>query len=400
MRSIQLLKTHPVYRRYWLSILLSNLGNMMEGAAMSWLALQLSGSAEALGTVVALQFLPSLLLALPAGTLADSLPRNRIVQTTQMLMLTMSLVVSALVWTHRIVHWHLLVLSFIQGCLMAIDLPARQALMVELVSKENYPQAMPLNSFAFNLSRLLGPALAGVCISTLGMSWTFWINALTFLPFLLVVIRLPLSQTAVKKGQAMLGGLKYVLETAQVRQLLLMLGWISLFGVNFSTLIPAYAKLILHLEVKGYGLLMSCLGLGALGGSLWQMMTAKLKPERLLVGISGLALLHLSLFLPLPAWAVGLLWAGCGFSMVTVLINTNTLLQTMIPDELRGRIMAIYSMLLLGTTPVGAWLTGLLFDYAGGRVACAVLGLLTGLGLLFGIKVALPQPELQEGSRV
>ncbi|HEY9842733.1 MAG TPA: MFS transporter, partial [Candidatus Obscuribacterales bacterium] len=311
-------------------------------------------------------------------------------------------------WSGHIAFWHLLLLAFAQGCLVAVDLPARQALVVELVSKERYHEAMPLNSFAFNFSRLAGPALAGLCISTLGMAWSFWINALTFVPFLFTLPLLPNRPGGKAKGTALLGGLlggfHYILETPLVRQLLLLLGWVSLFGVNFMTLIPAYAKLVLHLEVQGYGLLMSSLGLGALAGSSWQILSAKARPGRILKSIFALALLHIALAIELPVWAVGAIWAGCGFCMATVLINTNTSLQTLIPDELRGRITAIYTMLLLGATPIGSWLTGMLFDRCGGRITAGLLGLFTGLGLVLALRVELPK-ELQavnseEGARI
>ncbi|HEY9843653.1 MAG TPA: MFS transporter, partial [Candidatus Obscuribacterales bacterium] len=144
MHALRILSTHPIYRRYWVAMLISNLGNMMQGAAQSWLALQLSGSAEALGSVVALQFLPSLLLSIPAGALADSLPRRGIVQVTQFLMMVLTVLMAVLVWSGHIAFWHLLLLAFAQGCLVAVDLPARQALVVELVSKERYHEAMPL----------------------------------------------------------------------------------------------------------------------------------------------------------------------------------------------------------------------------------------------------------------
>lgn len=404
MNAVEFLASQPYYRRYWLAMLISNLGNWMQGTSQGWLVLQLSNSAEALGMVVALQFLPSLLFSLPAGVLADSLPRRQIVQTSQSLMMLLAVLMAMLVWSGQIAYWHLLVSAFVQGTLMAVDLPARQALVVELVSKEHYPQAMPLNSFAFNLSRLAGPALAGLCISTVGLVWAYWINALSFVPFIWCLYSLPSTTAGAQTSpppesnllSSLMGGLHYLRSSPAVSQLLLMLGWVGTFGVNFQTLIPAYSHKVLGLEAKGYGLLMSALGIGALLGSSWQIFFVQGRENnlsrrsgRIFKAVAGLTLLHLLMTLPLPVWAIGLLWIGCGFSMATVMINTNTSVQTLIPDELRGRLMALYSMVLLGATPLGAWLTGWLFDHLGGRPTAGILGLLTGLSLVWVLGRAL-----------
>lgn len=371
------------FRNYWLALMLSNLGNWMQGAGMGWLVLQLSGSAESLGWVVALRFLPSLFFSLPAGVLADRISRRQIVFYTQVLSMLLSTVMAGLIWSGQISYWHLLLFSFIHGTLIALDLPARQALIVELVSKARYPQAMSLNSFTFNLSRLAGPALAGLCIAAWGTAWAFWINALTFVPLILVLMTLPSlykPPTSTKTG--ILEGLIFSFRDPLIRQILILLAWMSVFGINFSTLIPAYARLELGLEAQGYGFLMSALGLGALIGSVWQIWSAGARPVRMLFAATALATLHILLFLPLPIWAVAGVWAACGFCMVTMLINTNTCLQTLAPDELRGRIMAVYSLLLLGTAPLGAWICGWLFDLYGGRWTPLILGSIALAGLM------------------
>ncbi len=390
MQTLTLL-SDPVYRRYWLSMLISNLGNWMQGATLGWLVLSLNSSAAALGTVISLQFLPSLLFSLPAGVLADTLPRRKIVLVSQALTMSLAIMMSALISFGHLAYWHLLIFAFCQGTLIAFDMPARQALVVELVSKSRYPEAQSLNSFTFNVSRLLGPALAGICIASLGMAWAYWINALTFVPLLFTLLSLPAPLTASTRGRGgLLGGLRFAVSSPMVRKLLILLGWVSIFGVNFQTLIPAYARLVLGLPPEGYGLLMGCLGGGALVGSLWQIWSAGARPRRIYVAGLALALLHLLMGLHLPIWGVGVLWAGCGFAMVTVMLNTNTSVQTIIPDDLRGRVMAVYSMVLLGAAPLGAWLTGRLFDALGGRSAAAVMGLLTAIGLLALMRNPLP----------
>lgn len=392
------------YFRYWCSLLVSNLGNWMQTAAMGWLVLQISGSAEALGWVMGLRFLPSLLFSLPAGVLADRYSRRQIVLLAQSAMMVLAFVTAALVASNTLSYWHLLLLSFAQGTLLSLDLPARQALVVELVSKQHYSEAVSLNAFAFNLSRLVGPAIAGLCIAAWGISLAFFINAATFIPLVVSLFFLPLAISPTQvSGQAIrLGiwdGLLYVQETPVARQLFLLLGWVSVFGVNFSTLIPAYARLELGLDATGYGFLMSALGLGALVGSLWQIWSPAARPGRAIKAALALAGFHLLLGLPLGVWGVAAVWLGCGFSMVTLMINTNTSLQTLAPDNLRGRIMALYAMVLLGTAPLGAWLSGYLFDHVGGRSAAALMGLLTLVGLLPHLSVSLPAEVtlLEEG---
>ncbi|MBF2052089.1 MAG: MFS transporter [Candidatus Sericytochromatia bacterium] len=385
------------YFRYWLALLVSNLGSWMQSAALGWLTLQLSASAEALGWVVALRFLPSLLFSLPAGSLADTFSRRQIVRLAQMLMMLLSLWMAIWVWQDRVVFWHLLLFSFAQGTLTALDLPARQALVVELVSRQNYPKALSLNSFTFNLSRLFGPALAGLAIAAWGMAWAFGVNVLTFVPLIVVLWRLPVAfqQKPLRTGRFW-SGFTFVWREPLVRSLFLILAWISIFGVNFSTLIPAYARLEMGLEVQGYGFLMSAFGLGALGGSLWQIWSAGARPRRLWWAGLWLAALHLLLAFKVPVWGVALLWAACGAAMVTLLLNTNTCVQTLVSDALRGRVMAAYSMVLMGTAPLGAWLTGWLFDLLGGRPTLAILGGLTLLGLLPFMRQTLPvilEPE-------
>lgn len=371
------------YFHYWLALLASNLGSWMQSAALGWLTLQLSASAEALGWVVALRFLPSLLFSLPAGSLADAMPRRQIVWVSQILMMLLSLWMAIWVWQDRVVFWHLLLFSFAQGTLTALDLPARQALVVELVSRRHYPQALSLNSFTFNLSRLVGPALAGLTIAAWGMAWSFWVNVLTFVPLIAVLWRLPVAfqQKPLRTGRFW-SGLTFVWREPLVRSLFVILTWISVFGVNFSTLIPAYARLEMGLEVQGYGFLMSAFGLGALGASIWQIWSAGARPRRLWWAGLWLAALHILLAFEAPVWLISTLWAACGAAMVTLLLNTNTCVQALVSDDLRGRVMAVYSLVLMGTAPLGAWLTGWLFDQLGGRPTLAILGGLTLVGLL------------------
>lgn len=390
------------YRRYWMALLVSQLGSWMQNASQAWLVLLITDSAERLGTVVAASFLPFLLFSLPAGVLADRFPKRRLMLYSQSLMLLLSLSLCVLIWRDWIRYEWLLVFAFLQGTAHALDLPARQSLVVELAGKERYASAISLNSFAFNLSRLVGPAIAGLVIAHIGLRWTYVANSLSFLPLMAVLLSLKLPTEVAAKVpsalQQMREGLGYVWGSALIRQLIVALAWVAVFGINFQTLIPAYARLVMGLEADGYGFLMAALGFGAIGGSLWQMRAAEARPARMTLGIAALGLLHLCLYLSLPVPLIMGLWAMAGFAMVTTLITTNTTIQTLVPDQLRGRVMSVYSFILLGAGPLGAYLTGLLFEWVGGRQATALMGLLTLMGLYPLLRKPLPTRLQSEGA--
>ncbi|WP_022799005.1 MFS transporter [Thermus islandicus] len=392
MLALALLKD-PLYRAYWLALFTSQMGTWMQAAAQGWLVLLLTGSAERLGLVVALQFLPSLLFSLPAGVLADRYPKRNLLRLTQGGMMVLALLMALLILTGWVRYGHVLAFAFLYGALNAMDQPVRQSFTVELAGRERYPGAIALNSFGFNLSRLLGPALSGLLIALLGVGVAYLANALSFLPLLFVLSRLPAGPRGEGGGERWwreaLEGVGFALAHPVVRRVVGLVLFASLFGMNFQTLVPAYARLVLGLSATGYGFLVSSVGMGALMAALVMALTGKPKPGRLLLGVFSLALAHLGLFL---AWAPGvpLFLALGGFGMISVLINANTLVQLSVPDRLRGRVMAVYTLVMLGTGPVGAYLTGLLFERFGGRLAALLLG---GFVLLVGLYQIRPWPR-------
>ncbi|GGM96860.1 MFS transporter [Thermus composti] len=376
MLALALLKD-PLYRSYWLSLFASQLGTWMQAAAQGWLVLLLTGSAERLGLVVALQFLPSLFLSLPAGVLADRYPKRNLLLLTQGGMMVLALLMALLVFTGWVRYGHLLVFAFLYGALNAMDQPVRQSFTVELAGRERYPGAIALNSFGFNTSRLLGPALAGFLIALYGVGVAYLANALSFLPLLLVLRQIPPGLREEEGDgrflQEALEGVRFVLGHPLVRRVVGLVLFASLLGMNFQTLVPAYARLVLGLSATGYGFLLSSVGVGAILAALIMAFTGRPRPARLLLGVYALALAHLGLFLAQLPWVSFFLALG-GFGMISVLINANTLVQLSVPDRLRGRVMAVYSLVILGTGPLGAYLTGLLFELLGGRLATLLLG--------------------------
>ncbi|MER3536741.1 MAG: MFS transporter [Thermus sp.] len=385
----------PGYRAYWLSLLASQLGTWMQSAAQAWLVLLLTGSAERLGLVVAFQFLPSLLLSLPAGVLADRYPRRRLLLFTQGGMAFLAFLMAFLILFGRIRYGHVLGFALLYGAMNALDLPVRQAYTVELAGRERYPGAIALNSFGFNLSRLLGPVVGGVLIAQYGVGVAFLLNALSFVPLLFILLGKEDASPAedarrpfLKEG---LEGLRYVWETPRVRFVVGVVFLTSLFVMNFQTLVPAYARLALGLSATGYGALLSAVGLGALVAALGMALRGRPSLAWVVGGGVLLGLVHLALALkPSPAWAAFFFALG-GFAMISVLINANTAVQLEVPDRLRGRVMSVYSLFLLGTGPLGAYLTGALFDRLGGGAAAGVLGGLALLGLFFWLRAATPR---------
>jgi len=374
----------PHYRNYWISLFVSQLGTWMQSAAQAWLVIELTGSAERLGLVVALQFAPSLLFSLPAGVLADRWPRRTLLRITQGSMAALALAMAALLFTGAITYGWVLVFATLYGLANVFDLPTRQAFTVELATRDRYPGAIALNSFSFNVARLAGPAIAGLLIARLGMGWAFLINGLSFFPMLVFLSVVPVGLAAAgARGNPLAqlaAGLAYVRRTPEVLSAIVLIFWVGTFAINFQTLVPAYARLVLGLGAEGYGGIMSAMGAGALVGAVGQALARGFNPRRIDYGVGVLVTAHLLLFLPLGPWAVAAVMGLAGLGMVLTLVGTNTLIQTAVPDDLRGRVISIYMLALLGSGPPGSYLTGWLMDVLGGRAAAGVLGLLAFAG--------------------
>jgi len=368
------------YRTYWIALFFSQLGTWMQAAAQGWLVLELTGSAERLGLVVALQFLPSLLFSIPAGVLSDRYSRRNLLLITQGGMAVLALGMFVLIAGGWVRYEHVLVFAFLYGLFNAADLPVRQAFTVELAGKERYPGAIALNSFGFNSSRLLGPALAGLLIAGFGLSWSYLANALSFLPLILVLFRVSNRNVETRRDGVLkeaLEGMRFVWKQPLARQVVALMGLTSLLGMNFQTIVPAYARLELKLDAQGFGFLMSAVGLGSIVAALVQAFASRARPLRAVLGSTLLGLALMALALPLPPGWVAFVFGLAGLGMITTLINSNTTVQLLAPDRIRGRVMSVYSMVLLGSGLLGAYISGWLIDQLGARLGVATMGLLT-----------------------
>ena len=382
---------HPNYRLYFAGQLVSLIGSWMQSTAQGWLVYQLTGSKVLLGTVAAVGSLPMLLLSVWGGSVADRHSKRGIVFLAQTAMMLLAFAFAALVWSGRIQPWHILVLAALGGAAMAFDMPARQAFTVEMTSREDLMNAISLNSSVFNGARIVGPAVAGLLMAHVGMAWCFFLNGISYLAVLasLLLMRLPgfvPPQAPPSTGRHVLEGFVYVAGHRRVRLVLLLLSVTGIFGWSYSVLLPAYAVDLLHVGERGYGLLLSANGLGALLGALTVATYGRrLNPRRLIFGgLWGFSamLVLLSVVRWFPLVLVCMMAAGWG--MLLCFSTSNTVIQTSVSDAMRGRVMGIWALVFGGLMPLGGLEAGLLSQAVGvpmtiaiGAVVCASAGLAT-----------------------
>lgn len=371
----RILGRHRNFRLFWLGQTTSLVGTWMQSIATGWLALELTNSAFMVGLVAAAGTLPVLLLSLPGGVLADRSDKLRIVRVAQTLMLVQATVLWGFTWAgHITINW-LLALVLIGGVLLSFEMPARQSLIIDLVVKDDLLDAIALNSGGFNLARILGPTIAAVVIASLGLSWCFGFNALSYLALLvgLAMIRLPAGDpnaAAVVHPSAMAGmreALRYVRNDRVMWILMRIVAVFSVLSVPILTLLPVVAHDQLHLGVSGYGLLMTCYGVGAtLGALAIASQGGKLKSGTTLAASSlGLGVAILAFSFSHSVVVCGSLLFIIGVAVITNNALINTLIQHRVPNELRGRVMAIYVTVYVGLNPIGSFIGGWIAEYTG-----------------------------------
>jgi len=375
------------YRLFWGGQFISLTGDWVQRAGMAWLVLDLTGSPLALGTVTMLQFLPISLFALFGGVLADRLPKRRVLVLTQIGICTDTVVLAALVSSGTIQLWHLYVLAIIQGLFQAVDAPTRQALVMELVGRDDLANAVALNSGNFNLSRILGPALGGVLIASIGTAACFWLNASSYLA---VIVALALMRAAEfhavpppARGRVLrqLGeGIAYAVRTPALCGVFIVVWTFGAFGFNFITILPLLARYAYETGPEGYGVLSSFLGVGSLAAALI-VASRQHATRRLLLGAAATFAALLALLGANPWYGVGaLLLLVMGVASIAFSATGQTLIQYAAPGQLRGRVMGVYTVLAMGMTPIGALALGGLSELAGIRAALGVVSALCALG--------------------
>jgi MFS family permease len=379
------------YRLFWYGQLISLTGTWMQRTAQDWLVIELTHSPFAVGLVTVCQFLPIMLLTLVGGVIIDRLPKLPLIVVTQSVLFLQALVFTILVATGSIQIWHIYILAGVQGLAAAFDNPARQAFVPEMVGRKYLVNAVALNSMIFNGARVVGPAVAGLIIARVGMAPALGLNALSFIAViggLLMMDRRELAPsprvTTGRVSQRLQEGLRYSWNTPRVRIIMIVVAAIGTFGYNFSVVIPLVAGFLLKTDAEGFGYLSAALGVGSLVAAFATAYTKQVTLRLLLTGSLAFSLLFGILAFSQSFALTAILLAALGYSGIIFTTSSNTLLQLVVPDELRGRVMSLFILLIAGTTPIGGLLIGSLSDHFGVSVAlgvcaiCCILGVATG----------------------
>ncbi len=375
--------------------MISLIGTWMQSIAEAWLVYRLTGSSVLLGTISFANQIPVFLVAPLGGIVADRWSRRKIVIGTQAASMLLALTLSLLTLTGMIRVWHLFVLTALLGVVNSFDIPARQAFLSDMVGREDLMNAIALNSSMFNSARIVGPAVAGLLVANIGEGWCFFANGVSYIAVIAGLLMMDVRRhIPVGSNGSMIAhvveGFRFVIHNLPIHALLILLGILSLTGMPFAVLMPIFADQILHGGARGLGLLMGASGIGALCGAL------TLATRQSVRGLSRWVAMSAGAFgATLAVFALSRsFWFSCavlipvGFAMMIEMGSSNTLIQSMSPDHLRGRVMSVYSMMFMGMSPIGALLSGICAEkfgapltVAAGGVICIVAATVFGLNL-------------------
>src|SRR5580658_1254229 len=359
---------------------ISLVGTWMQNVAQAWLVYRLTGSSVLLGLVSFAGQIPVFLAAPLAGIVADRFRRHRVVIATQTTSMLLAFALAALTLTGTVRIWHIFVLAALAGVVNAFDIPARQALIVDMVSREDLMNAIALNSSMFNASRVLGPAVAGLLVASIGEGWCFFANGVSYIAVIVGLFMMRVTPREIERSgsaiEKIIEGFRFVRETKPVLALLLMVGLVSMATMPVMVLMPIFADRILHGGARGLGLLMGATGIGALLGGLTLASKRGVKGLGRWVWVAATAV-GTCLFLFAMSrhfWLSVAFLAPAGFAMLIQMGSCNTLIQVMVPDRLRGRVMSVYTMMLLGMGPISALIGGALAARIGAPWTVAICG--------------------------
>ena len=371
---------HRNFRLFWFGQTLSLIGTWMQSMAEAWLALELTNNAFLVGLVATAGSFPIVLFSMHAGVLADRYPRLLLVKVCQALLLLEASLLFWLVWSgHMTIGW-LLAIALVGGMISSVEIPARQSLVIELVGREDLPRAIALNSSGFNLARIVGPAVAALVISKLGMAFAFGFNAVSFVTVLvgLFLVELPPwkpAATLVRPLEGIRESLNFMRGTPLVASLMKVVTVYSILGIPYLTLMPVFARDRLGLGAGGYGLLLSCVGMGGFTGALLIAASAGRQAglRTLMVSSISFPVLLLALSATRDVRLAYVLLFACGVAMIINGATSNATLQHNVPDALRGRIMAAYSFVVVGLAQtVGSFSAGAVARVFGVQWAIAI----------------------------
>ena len=374
---------HRNYQLYFGGQLISNAGTWMQIIAQGWLVYQITHSDLTLGIVGFASAIPTLLISSWGGLIVDWVPKRTLLILTQTGAMLLAFILAALAFTNEVKEWHIILLAAGLGVVNSFDAPGRQAFVVDMVGREDLPNAIALNSMMFNSARIIGPAMGGLLLAVIGPAWCFTINGISFFAVILGLwaMRIELNETKWLSGspwKQLTTGLNYVIGQPELHGLLLLALFFSVFGISYSTILPAFVEQILKQDAAGYGWITAATGVGAVSGAFlianqhgpgwrgkWLMVAGFGFPVALTI-FSFTTIFPISLIL-----AVGL---GVGFMVEFTIINT--LLQTRVEDQLRGRVMGLYTITFFGFAPFGNLAIGILSDRIGLSYAMTIFAVI------------------------
>ncbi len=380
-RTFRSLRRHHNYRLFFAGQLVSLAGSWMQNVALAWLVLSISRSPLAVAALLFCRFAPFTLFGLFAGSIVDRLDTRRLVLWTQAAAMTVSAALAVVTLTGTATLPIVFVLATLGGITLVLDAPGRQSLTFEMVGPRELPNAVALNSGLLNASRVIGPALAGVLIATVGVGVCFLVNALSFVAVLAALLAMredELYPVEHDRSVTVLAGtregLAFAWRNRQVRAVLVVVTCVGLVGFNFNTLVPLLASDTLHVDARTFGLLSAAFGIGALAGAIATASLARATFRMFRMGTLGFSLLLLALAPVHDTRLAGLLLVAIGASFTLFAANANALVQLAAPDHLRGRLIALYLFAFVGLAPLGALLSGTLVQIGGTRLAFVVAG--------------------------
>ena len=397
---------HRNFQLFFAGQLVSLIGTWMQSTAQLWLVYRLTNSAALLGVFGFANQIPILLLASIGGYVGDRYNRHRGVIATQTAAMVLAFALAALTLSGAIHDARgagvIIFIAFLVGIVNAFDVPIRQAFLVQMVGKEDLPNAIALNSSIFNGARVVGPAVAGFAIAWIGEGWCFFLNGVSFLAVILALLAMRLTAVERKPStesplRSLMQGFHFAMSDLPIRSALLLLSWLSLLGLQYAVFLPIFASDIFHSGARGLGLLMSSAGVGAVLGALHFAARTEFKGlARWIAGTSAMCGIGLVLFSQSRVfWVSMAVLFVVGFSATVQMAATNTIVQSRVPDELRGRIMAVYATMFMGVQPIGSLLAGGVAKRIGAPYTLAIFGLLVMAGslvFLFRVVMRLRQP--------
>ncbi len=390
---------HRNYRLWFIGQLISLIGTWMQITAQGYLIYTLTQSSAYLGYIAIASGIPAWFFTLYGGVVADRIPRRTLLVITQSVMMVLAFILSFLVFTNIVQPWHILILAFLLGITNSFDAPTRQSFVRELVSRENMTNAIALNSSIFNLGTVVGPAIAGLTYAAIGPAWCFTINGISFIAVIGALLLMNIDLHVVRNQnssamQELKQGISYVAHNRVIRSLILNLGFMSLFGFGVVALIPAWAVEVLHGGVRMNGWLQSARGAGALIGTLIiaYIGTRNIRGRVWAVGSLALPLLWMafSFITRVPISLTVAMFIGLTFILSVNL--TNAMIQTEVTDELRGRVMAIFTLTFFGLSPIGSLLAGVLAEIYGEQTTVFISGLIL---FILAVFTAIRMPYLR-----